>query len=129
MPTMRIGAGKYIERMRDAVKPLLPDTCRIVPRVLVETDSGAWEEVDGEALFYRGDQDIPCRVDPTAHHREEDIFVQERIVNEYRLWLPYDAPIFPNHKVYHGDKIFDIRKIAEDHTWSLVKSALIVEVI
>jgi hypothetical protein len=129
MATAKIGAGKYIERMRDAVKPLLPDTCRIVPRVSIETDSGAWEETDGEPLFYKGNQDIPCRVDPTSHHREEDIFEQERIVNEYKLWLPIDAPIYPNHKVQHGDKTFDIRKIAEDHSWGLLKSALIVEVI
>lgn len=77
MTPVKIGVGKYIDRMRKQAENLFPDTCMIVPRELVETDSGAWEETEGTPLFYKGSQEIPCRVDPTMHQREEDVFAQE----------------------------------------------------
>jgi hypothetical protein len=125
---VKIGAGKYINHMRQVVTNLLPDICQIKPLVLVETSSGAWEETIGSPLTYNGSPNIPCRVDPTQHHREEDVFIQEKIVIDYNLWIPYDAPVEPNHKIYHNDKVFDILRIIEDHSWKLVKQVLIVEV-
>lgn len=123
---VKVGARKRIEHMRERVESrFLNDYCSCYKLVRVPNGYGGYTEQLGDPLLYKNSELIPCRLDPTAHYRQTDIFEQEAIVNEYTLRIPIDAPIEPDHIVVISGLQFQVRKIMEYHTDGVAKTALV----
>lgn len=130
MPPSKISLHRNLERNRnDVEKALLPAVCNIFAYVRVEDPAGGWyEQLSDEPLLWRGLFDIPCRLDPTAHYRSEDVFEQERLVNEYTLWMPYDAPVRSDHLYRINGRDYQVIRLMRDHNERLLVELTVNEV-
>lgn len=130
MPPSKINLTRNLERNRlEVEKNLLPDTCQIFSYLRTSDGAGGWDEqLSGTPLLWRGLFDIPCRLDPTAHYRGEEIFEQERLVNEYTLWLPHDAPVEPDHVYRIGSRDYQVIRLMRDHSKNYLVELTVNEV-
>lgn len=123
---VKLGADSTLNKRRaKAISDMLPDTFRAAPFVRSTDAAGGWSEANGDWLTYNGSIEIPCRLDPTRHYRKEDIFGQELIVNEYTLWFPHDVPLKPDMWIEKDGTRFEVRKLLDKASRSVLASALL----
>ncbi len=126
---MQIADSKRFERMRERVQArLFNNTYRICPYSQGITESGVVSNQLslGDALVYKGQLDIPCRLDVARHFREDDVMGQEVIPGEFEIHVPADAPLRVNHAIIIGDRTFEVVKEYDYGTaWSPDKFAII----
>jgi hypothetical protein len=123
---VKLGADSTLMRRRAKVESeFLPDVCHIAPFARTTDAAGGWGEGLGDYLTYGGSPDIPCRLDPTRHYRKEDIFGQELIVNEYTMWLPHTVPVKPDMMIEKDGTRFEVRKLLNRQSRSVLQSVLL----
>lgn len=126
---------RQLARMRQKITNNLLPQIMTVYRSDRQTVDTLWDNTyDAAPVGYTGDFAnldptlIPCRLDPTRLYRTEDVFDQEKIVNEYQLWFPYDFNLNPDERVHIEGKVYEVRKIMENHGWRSINSAQVVVV-
>jgi hypothetical protein len=101
-----------INRFRERViQDALPDKCRITPPAYTTVGAeGIPVETNPIPIVWRGETEIPCRIDQSTAFRPEQMYTQTIITNEYLLVLPFDVEVKPEYNVYleTGQK-FEIR--------------------
>lgn len=122
-----IASGSRFDHLRSkALEVLLPERAIIYPpNRKVMQPSGSYKEEKADPLIYDGKPFIPCRLDISKHYRSEESFGQEAIVNDFELHVPYDAPIFADHKIELNGDIYEVRKLLDTNTWAITKVALV----
>lgn len=120
-----LASDKTLARMRRSILQLLPQHCQIHPHTRTMTSSGSYDEVTGPALFYMGTTQIPCRLDASRYPRYGAVLGQELVVSEFELHIPFDAPIFADHRVQIDNEWFEVRKIADVEPHRATKYALV----
>lgn len=107
---------------------LLPDTCT-VGRTSTDTlgDSGAWGEPVVSLVSYNGSTDIPCRLEEVPYYRYADIEEQELLINQFRIYYPYDLVLKLNDRITHKNSVYEVRKLNDKMSWEWVGHAIILE--
>lgn len=109
---------------------MLPDTCVIMlagTAQMVIDDGGGWSEVPTVASAGT----VACRVDPIKTNSGQLLTtqqMQELLPVQYRLTVPYDAPLAANCKIVHEGLTYQVLELETDHSWNVSKRAIMVEV-
>lgn len=117
MPATNL-SDTQLARMRAAALHLMPGSAIIQSTALVADGAGGfaetWTAVTGGS--------VPCRVDP-VHLRSqiERAGGAEAMALEYTVTLPHDAPAAPGHRLLIDGQTYEIRRIADEHSWRIVK--------
>ncbi len=128
---LAIASDKTFNRIRERIAgSLLPDTCRIhAPSRNIGTAGTTGGATQGAPISYRGSIDIPCRLEASRHYRQGDVFMQETVISEFELYVPWDVE-GPNHDytIIMNNREYEFRKFMEDEGFRTTKGYLISEV-
>lgn len=114
--------------MRRQVLKLLPSICNVRRKVISVDDAGLWDESSFTLLEHDESTDIQCRVDPIRTHRDATLFGQEILINDYIITLPYDVRLDVDDTVLYDDRVFQVKKTMQAHSWAVSCRAMITEV-
>lgn len=123
-----IASSKRFEQVRAHVLVLLPGLCRIYPPLRVISPSGTWTEELGEPLLYNGSPNIPCRLDAARFVRVVSAFDQELVTSEFDLFIPWDAPIYADHKVEISGQLYEVKRLMDADHFRVTRSASLVRI-
>lgn len=116
-------------QMRADVANMLPDTCVIMASGTAQITSdgaGGWVETPTAATAGT----VACRVDPVKTQSGQlmtTVQLQELISVQYRLTVPYDAPLTPNCKVVYAARTYQVVELKIEHSWNVSRRAIMVE--
>ncbi len=120
---------KRLDHRRSRVTTLMfPSTYRIMPYISDISPSGSVVNARGDPLLYNGLPDIPCRVDESKRFQDTNIFDQEAVFSAYEIFVPHDAPLWPNHVIVVDNNVndeFEIKRLVTRVSNATAKSAII----
>lgn len=105
----------------------LPDTCNLLAETQTSDGAGGWTTTlctvtNGSAL--------PCRFDPPGVGRGQNVVGgAEGMTYDYRVTLPYDAPVAINQQIQHNSKNYQVLQFTGDESWAIVTKVFVVRVV
>lgn len=116
---------RQLRRMRADVLRMLPGTC-VIQQVTNSAD-GAGGFTPSTTPVTGGT--VACRIDPVARVQQIDTAAdREALRVEYRLTVPYDAPLESGMQVVVGGYTYEVRQLVVDHSWNVSKRAIIARI-
>ena len=118
-----------LAQMRADVAYMLPGTCiiKLVGTAQITVDSaGGWTETPAAATAGT----VACRVDPVKTSSSQLMTtqqLQELVGIQYRLTVPYNAPLAPNCQVEYLSRTYQVVELEIDHSWNVSRRAIMVE--
>ena len=122
MATLGISTARLAIMRAQAVQ-LQPDTCTIQQTSNTKDGKGGFTEAWTTVAT------VTCRLDPMPRPVQSDTLGgREAILNQRMLTCPYDAPLAVNRRVVIGTETYEIRDLHEDHSWRVVRRAIVTKV-
>lgn len=109
--------------MRAQAVQLQPDTCTIQSVTNTRDSKAGFTETWATLAT------VTCRIDPMPRPVQKDTLGgNEAILNQRMLTCPWDAPLAVNRRVVVGTETYEIRDLHEDHSWRVVRRAIVTKV-
>src|SRR5690606_22629990 len=125
-----IGSPARQQHIRDRVlQNMLPSVCQIYKRDRTVGSDATYYDSLGEQLQWRGENDIPCRVDASKSVRYLTVYSQSTVIDELELQLPYDAPLRADTSIIVRGRPFKVVKLFDVVDYLPTKTAVISEVL
>jgi hypothetical protein len=136
-----IAESRRFDRMRTKTKALLmPDTCKIKRITLSDnyyeiSETGAMYPLTGGVanetsgyITYEGSEDIPCRVQESRFLRNQQVFGQETVINQFEFFVPIDVDLQADDLIVIDGREFQLLTIMDNSEWLEANRCFIAEV-
>lgn len=125
MPQLGLST-EQLASMRADMLQLMPDTCTIQQPTNTKDGKGGFVQSFAAAT---GGSNVPCRLDPMSHPTQPDTLGGREVsVNQRMLTIPYEVPLEVDSQIVIGTETYQVRDIQGDHSWRVVKRAIVTKV-
>lgn len=122
----KLFSQKSFEVIRDKITShLLPDIANIWEPNRTAQNSAVQEGF--QPVYYKGQLDIPCRIDMARRYRDYDVHRQEILVNEYVIHLPYDCEVHGDWEIRTKGRVFHPLKLMTQLSYEPTISTLVYD--